>query len=428
MRLRLTTLLGVYVAVSAGVAILAVPVAAQTVDPFDAVAAAVMDILREQQSAPPGAAQATAVDALATAVDQLPRTSPRAKQVAAPSAAGAGTVSDAPSFPELFGLALDSDLVRVGKGALTLDLNLFGFRTLFKPEVLDRQTAYGSHGSSLMRRVGGALTFGDGRGASAESPFDIVTWEVRGRVAGSRDRRDFGNFRKYEAAVLAPESDIGRAIGDFVRIHLPDISGMLVNNVLDAKKFRAFLKEPRIVQELAGLAPRLDEFIRAHDAITSRIDRATVWTVVAGGTWRNANPGPDRLELGIRGVAGFGPVDHTWNLEWVQNNGLDAFPDASTWKAAYAATALVLQGTALTRDGAELSVSVAAERYRNVRGAAHDTVVKANATLALPIGRGMTLPATITYANHRDLLADSGEVIGHVGLALDLSEFRKKAN
>lgn len=104
------------------------------------------------------------------------------------------------------------------------------------------------------------------------------------------------------------------------------------------------------------------------------------------------------------------------------------FLNATTWKAAYAASALVLQGTALTLDGVQIAVAAAAEHYRNVPGARHDTVIKASATLEIPIGRGMKLPASINYANHRDLLTDQDEVIGHVGLALDLSEFRKKRN
>ena len=401
---------------------------AQTVDPFDAVAAAVLRMLREQQSGPQGATEPTGLDALATAVDRLPRTGPLAKQVTAPSIAGAGTVSDAASFPELFGLALDNNLVQFGEGALTLDLNLFGFRSLFDPDVLDRQTRYGSRRNSLIRRVGGALTFGGKGERTAESPLDMVTWEVRVRVAGSRDRRDNVNFRRYEEAVLAPESEIGRAIGEFIRVHVTEISGMLVNNVLPASKFSAFLKQPGIAQELAALVPLIDDFVRAHASVTRGIDRASLWTVVAGGTQRKSSLGPDRLKLGVRGVAGSGPVDHTWNVDWLQVDGLAAFPDATTWKAAYAASALVLQGTALTLDGVQIAVAAAAEHCRNVPGARHDTVIKASATLEIPIGRGMKLPASINYANHRDLLTDQDEVIGHVGLALDLSEFRKKRN
>ena len=416
---------------------------AQTVDPFDAVAAAVLRMLGERQSGPQAAVEPTGPDgrdALATAVDRLPRTGPLAKQVTAPSVAGAGTVIDAASFPELFGLALDNNLVQFGQGAFTLDLNLFGFRTLFDPDVLDRQTRYGSRRNSLIRRVGGALTFGGkgesfdfgdgtvGRAEAADSPFDIVTWEVRARVAGSRDRRDNVNFRRYEEAVLAPESDLGRAIGEFIRVHVTDISGMLVNNVLDASKFNTFLRQPQITQELATLVPLVGEFVRTHAAVTRTIDRAPVWTVVAGGTQRKSSFGPNKLKLGVRGVAGSGPVDHTWNIDWLRVDGQSAFPDATTWKAGYAASALLLQGTALTEDGVELAVSAAAEHYRNVAGARHDTVVKASATLEIPIGRGMKLPASINYANHRDLLTDSNEVIGHIGLAIDLSEFRKKRN
>jgi hypothetical protein len=201
---------------------------------------------------------------------------------------------------------------------------------------------------------------------------------------------------------------------------------MLVNNVLDASKFDAFLKQPRITQELAALAPAFDTFVRAHESITRAIDRAPVWTVVAAGTQRKSGFGPDRLKFGLRGVAGSGPVDHTWNVDWLQVEGLDAFPDATTLKAAYAASALVLQGSALTVEGVEIAISAAAEHYRNVPGARHDTVITASASLQIPVGRGLKLPASINYANHRDLLTDQTEIIGHVGLAIDLSEFKKK--
>ena len=418
----------------------ALPAAAQAVDPFDAVAAAVLQMLRDQSVRQAAVVPTGPTDALAATVDQLPRTGPLAKQLTAPSVAGGATVTDAASFPELFGLALGSNLVSAGQGALTLDLNLFGFRTLFDPSVLDRQTLYGSRRNSLIRRFGGAVTFGgpgepfdrDGDGAvddspAAESPFDAVTWEVRVRVAGSRDRRDNVNFRRYQEAVLAPESDLGRAIGDFIRAHVTDISGMLVNNALDAATFSDFLAQPRIAQELAALVPLVDQFVRAHESITRDIDRSPVWTLAAGGTQRNASLGPNKLKLGVRGVAGTGPVDHTWNVDWQQLQAFSVFPDATTWKAAYAATALILPGTALTRDGIEIALSAAAEHYRNVPGARHETVVRTSATLELPIGRGLRLPVSINYANHRDLLTDQGEVLGHVGLAIDLSEFRKRA-
>jgi hypothetical protein len=306
--------------------------------------------------------------------------------------------------------------------------------------VLDRQTRYGSRRNSLIRRFGGAVTFGgsgepfdrDGDGTvddspAAESPFDVVTWDVRVRVAGSRDRRDNVNFRRYQEAVLAPESDLGRAIGDFIRAHATDISGMLVGNALDAATFNAFLAQPRIAQELAALVPLIDEFVRAHEAITRGIDRAPVWTLAAAGTQRNSSFGPSKLKLGVRGVAGTGPVDHTWNVDWQQLQAFSSFPEATTWKAAYAASALILRGTALTTEGVEIGLSAAVEHYRDVAGAPHDTVVRASATLELPIGRGLRLPVSINYANHRDLLTDQDEVLGHVGLAIDLSEFRKRA-
>ena len=104
----------------------ALPAAAQAVDPFDAVAAAVLQMLRDQSVRQAAVVLTGPTDALAATVDQLPRTGPLAKQLTAPSVAGGATITDAASFPELFGLALGSNLVSAGQGALTLDLNLFG--------------------------------------------------------------------------------------------------------------------------------------------------------------------------------------------------------------------------------------------------------------------------------------------------------------
>jgi hypothetical protein len=427
-------------------ALAAGPVAAQetpvrTVDPFDAVSVEVLRLLATIQAGATSAG-ATSVDALARAIDRQPRISPVGKQVSAPSLGGSsGPVVDLASFPELFGLALDNNLVQFGQGAFTLDLNLFGFRTLFGPEILDRQSLYGSRGNSLIRRFGGAISLGgagdtfdaDGDGTpetvpDAAGPFDMVTWEVRVRVLGSRDRRDDVNFRRYEASVLAPDTDLGRAIGDFIRAHIADIDGMLVNNVLDADRFNAFLQRPDIARELAAIVPLADRFVRADAAVTTAIDRAAVWTLIAGGTERKPEFGPQKFKLGLRGVAGTGVVDHTWNVDWMNLEGLAMFPDATTWKAGYQATARVLQGTALTADGIEIAVAAAAEHYRNVPGARHDTVMRASATLELPIGAGMKLPVSMNYANHPDLLTDQNRIVGHIGFAIDLAELRKKRN
>jgi len=138
---------------------------------------------------------------VAHAMEQ-PLLSPPSKQVAAPAGTGnATTLVNGASFPELLGLAFEDHLVNVSNGVTTLDLNLFSFKALISPEVLDKDTQYQEY--SGLRKFGGSLSFG-GKGDSfdrngdgtadpaldAKNPADIVKWEVRYRFSGSRDRRE----------------------------------------------------------------------------------------------------------------------------------------------------------------------------------------------------------------------------------------------
>ena len=72
-----------------------------------------------------------------------PQTASQDKQIAAPTASGTSTtLANGASFPELLGLAMNNNPASSTNGALTIDLNLFGFKAMTDPDVLDRQSRY----------------------------------------------------------------------------------------------------------------------------------------------------------------------------------------------------------------------------------------------------------------------------------------------
>jgi len=410
--------------------------------------AAILTALQELQ---PRLERSTAdpEDAVAGVLDLLPRLATIAKQLGAPaSARGSLSVADEPSFPELIGLAFDSNLVKLQDSVFTLDLNAFAFRTLARPAILDRQSLYGSAGNTLLRRFGGAISFGgkgdrfdrDGDGSvdeplTAELPTEIVTFEVRARVVGSRDRRDDGPFQRYVSRVLQPDQDLNDAIAAFLISHDAEIRQMsvLVNpadpaagRTPDTALFAAFLERPEIAAELVKLARTYQTRLRANQEALRDLDHAMVWTAVVGGTRQAAKFGPDRLKVALRGVVGTAGIDHTLNLEWSRAERIGAGGEPRAWKAAYQMAGLMLRDSALLREGIKVAVGFNAEHFQNVADVRHDTIVTAGVRVDLPLTRGIIVPISVNYANHRDLLTDERQILGHVGFGLDLSDLVKR--
>lgn len=87
---------------------------------------------------------------------------------------------------------------------------------------------------------------------------------------------------------------------------------------------------------------------------------------------------------------------------------------------------IIFKDSAFGRDGIEVSISGAYETYRNVPDAKHDTISKLNAKVELPIMDGVTVPVSITWANHADLLTDEKEIKGLIGFTIDFESILKK--
>lgn len=373
-------------------------------------------------------------------------TSPSAARTTAPSSSSATELVDAPSLPTLVSLALENDLATFDDNISTFGLNFFALAGLARPSILDEQERYERLG--WLRRLGGSVTLGgegekfdrDGDG-EAEDPAkskdlgDIVTVEVQYQIFGSRDRRDRENYSRYMTRAV----DEVRTAYDLayqeallpLLTQLTAIAGVEENGEIrfDEAKVDQFLTRADVLESLTPAAVLRSRLRSSIEEINEEIDRRPVMTFVVGRTQRKEQFGGDKWKAGLKAAwgtpLGDQTVDHTFNVDWTSTDAMAMLPKSSMLKTGYKLSTLLLKGSALAEEGATLSFSAAGEFYRDVPGAMHDQVVKAGVKLEFPVAKGIRLPISVNYANHRDLLSDSDEVIGHVGFSLDLSEIRK---
>lgn len=381
-------------------------------------------------------------DLTATLLDNLadaPATSPVAKQLQAPSSTAASTsLVDEPGFTNFLGLAIDNDLVSSDSNALTVNLNLFAFKTAVQPRALESQELYGSAQNTLLRRFGGAVTLGgqgaefdqDGDGdvdeaVQAEELQDSVNWELRYRFWGTRDRRDDRNFQKLEAAVFELSSQVEEMaqgiLGDLFR------SLDSTDTCIERAQVESFLARPEIRLRQEGLVSRIKELRAATSKVNEKIDSSVIWSLVAGGISREDRLGPEESRIGIRGAFGSENSDRNWtlNLDWTETEGLLGAPDPTVLRAALQLSTLWLEGLPLSPEGITVSVGGAYEMFEDVPEAAHDTNAKLNVKLEYPLSRTMSIPISVTWANHKDLIEGEDELRGHIGFTLDLGKLLK---
>jgi hypothetical protein len=358
------------------------------------------------------------------------------------SAANSVDLVRGPSLPDLFALAFENNVVAFGKGKTTVSINPFLFASWANPAVLDRPSLYRQHAG--LRRVAGSLTFGgageafdrdaDGvadAAATAESPLEIVTWEVQWRVRGSRDRREAEHFDTFVAAVHSVFQTSAAAFATFMDRWKQTIADMSVpSGEVREAEFQAFLEREDVEASLLVIAQADTAVLRASQEAIARIDRSMVWTVTAGATHQGDEFGPDRFRLGVKGVWSFltGPVkwDSTVNASYVHAGSIGGIlPDGDSFIAGWKAGTKLLKTHALIKEGIDWSASLSGEFYDDVPGAKHDAIVKAGTTLSLNFTKSVSIPLTVSYANHRDLLTSSSKVFGHIGLSYDFSSLSR---
>lgn len=367
-----------------------------------------------------------------------------AKQVQAASAASATTdPADNPSLPELISLAIDEGVVSAGENhSIRLGLNLFSLAAAARPNM--DTTKYDQ--LSWMRRLGGAVTFGglgerldqDGDGKpddplEAKSLTDSVGWEVIYRFWGSRDPREFKVAERIARPLEGRISSVVSSWSAFYRteIALRKAGGETLCELEDrdhnvhSECLSLVLEQPRVQRMLLDLLIQEIELDEATRAAVKNEERSLVVSAVATGVERKPELGPDKLGFGLRAAWGRGAFDHTLNLDWSQREAFGGLPEPRVFKAAYKATGEVFEG--FLPSAAKLSLSAAFERYDNVPSAKHRTVAQVGGRLEFPLTKAVAIPVSVKWVNHQDLLTDEDDVIGNVGISIDLSELRAKA-
>ncbi len=364
-----------------------------------------------------------------------PRLSPDATQLSALAASGASPdILNLADFSSLLALAVDNGLLSDSGGALTLDLNFFSAIVAFDASVIEEQEKYEQKLHKELRKLGGSISWGgkgesfdrDGDGEvdealTAESSSDIVTWDVHYRLVGSRDRRDPENYNRILDAMTAADeggkeafTKLAFAIGNLSR---PEAGS--------GKRCRAAAEELARQPETEALVAQIRGFdeqaAQIREEVVKDIDKDLLITLSFGGTERQEIFGPDKLAAGIRASWGGADAGLTANLDFTRTEGLGDEEDREAFKLAVSYSRILMQGgMGHEQQGVTLAFSLAAEKYRNVPEAAHDRIARANVKLTYPISEAVSLPISLTWANHEDLLQDEEEVRGHIGFTFDV--------
>jgi hypothetical protein len=378
--------------------------------------------------------------ALKDALDS-PKTTPSDKQLSAPGTASVSPdVVSAPDFTTLLGLAVESGLISQTTGATTLNLNLFAFVAAMNPRVVQEQEQYERF--TRLRRLSGSITLG-GRGdaidhgngmvdepRTADKSTDIITWELRVRLWGSRDRRDKQNYEKFlgkDSPVARSDVELSQQLTRLVQRYFTLHSEQL--SVFCKPDVDAFIADSSNRAALAAFAKADAQLRQEYDAIAAQIDESLLVTAVFGGTERH-NPifGPNKRLYGLR--ASWAATDMTLdaNLDYNQIKSFRGAPEQKSVKLGLAYNGTYLRDLVGYKDqGITLTFAAAFEKYHNVPAAAHDKIESANLKLTYPVTETINLPFSITWANHADLLRGEREIRGNIGFTYDLSPLFKPA-
>ncbi|HXO18947.1 MAG TPA: hypothetical protein VOA87_03375 [Thermoanaerobaculia bacterium] len=360
-------------------------------------------------------------------------TVPSDRQVAAPSSASGGSaLVDHASFPAILGSALNDGLVTTGDRSATVDLNLFAFETLIHPDYLSSQSEYQKH--STVRKFGGSITLGgtgDRLGKTdppvmAKDLGDIIDYELRYRLTKSTDRREGYNATRLVKAVMSSDQEILKQFGDFHTRHFTQIKDMSdTSGCVPETEMKTFLDESR--QELSEIGA---EIAKANDELqkaVNDIDGRPVWSIVAGGSQRRQQFGPNSFRLGLRAEL-FKTTGHenTFNLDWSRKQPLLSMAAMTTLKGSFQHT--YVWKSKVAPDGIDISVSASFEHNQNVPDALHPDIFQANAKLEYSLSKSVKIPISISWANHADLLTNEHNISGHFGFTVDFSKLAKPAS
>lgn len=369
------------------------------------------------------------------AVTTKRRMAPEAEKTGAPSpVSGSTSLVDSPAFTEAVKLAYESGLVSSSDGVLTVDLNLFAFKAAQNQWLKEDQWLYDAPSSRRLRRFGGAVSFGgtgetfdrNGDGEAdeplqAEELGDVVTYEIRYRIYGSRDRREAPNVRKYldsPAAKAFREAYQGPPAGasPLLKAAIEIATGLED----DPAEEDGCVPETELDERFEPYRGRAFEVIKksqpAVNSLLGAIDKAPILTLAAGGVSRETDFGTDELYFALRYAWGSLEAELLYKEK-------DAFspelPDPTTYKLGAKYSWYVMEGI-LGPAKTLVSLEGSYEHFNDVPDAEHDTVSKVGLKTEYQVSETLKVPLSVTWANHVDLLSEDDDIRGHIGIAFDV--------
>ncbi len=361
------------------------------------------------------------------------------RQIEPPTVTGSSAaLTDSPRQTGGIAAALQQGLVkRSSGGAIAISLAPFAWLSTTRPtSAFDPQAEFDRYDRA--RRLTGSLTLGakgdaidsDGDGepeapAEAESLGDSIGIELQYRF-GSRDRRDYA----IPGALLEDAKKFIDTLNENVVVqNLVDskVERLDPGEFLDDAPCSALARDVARTPGFSEVREAYGAFAKAIEAEQHRIDTSWIVSLAATALERKDYLGPDKYAVALRGLKGIETEKFfKFNLELgrIEHAGTDGRSvDSAKLAAEYSRPAL--QSIDLGGGTPTFSAALAVEKYRHVPAPAPTSVATLGMKWVFPIAKGISIPLSISWANHTALLKDADEVYGHVGISLDLDQLDK---
>jgi hypothetical protein len=322
----------------------------------------------------------------------------------------AAKVAERSGFTDLVALALDSqNFVAADKSAVSLNLNAVALVGL-NSKALSAPAAYRRY--DALRRVGGTVTFGakvpekEITGLSgvptADTLFDVFSWDVKVRVRGDRDPRA-QHWYKVMLGNLGGLGEINASLGAFVPL-----------------------------SELPILQPVLnDAFGAAVQSVKTQVSKSLQVSVKAAGQHLTTETGKNKYTFAVLGDQGFGDTDFTFNILYSSVDDVSAAPASAlfsvkTWSGAVAVNTLVAKDALVTGRATELSLNAKFDvpLDKSSLPVERKTVWNVVGAVSLPWGDAAKIPISVTLTSDPNNLKKEKYVTGHVGVSYDFGALK----
>jgi len=324
----------------------------------------------------------------------------------------AAKVAERSGFTDLVALALDSqNFVSADKTAVSLNLNAVALVGL-KSNTLSAPAAYRRYDG--LRRVGGTVTFGakipekEITGLSglptADTLFDVFSWDIKVRAIGDRDPRAQRWFRLMLG-------DLG-GLGEIATLAL-------------STPFVPF-------SELTPLQRALDDTLGAAVLkVKTLVSNSLQVSVKAAGQHLTTETGKNKYSFAVLGDQGFGDTDLTFNVLYSAADDVSVAPASAlftvkTWSGALALNTLVAKDALVKGRATELSLNAKIEVPvdKDATPLARKNVWNVVGAVTLPWGDAAKIPVSITFTSDPANLKKEKYVTGHVGVSYDFGALK----